>query len=79
MKNEARQPVIELGVGNGRDALFFADNGIVVMGTDLSSSAIEVYWTDLLSNRLIMDFLLETAGIVKNKIQQSECFLLQFF
>lgn len=40
--NEHHQPVIELGVGNGRDALYFAHHGIKLVGIDISTTAIEV-------------------------------------
>jgi SAM-dependent methyltransferase len=34
------EPLFELGCGNGRDAIFFAQNGIHVVGCDLSQTSI---------------------------------------
>jgi len=42
LTNQRYQPVIELGVGNGRDALFFHHFDVNIVGVDLSTSAIEV-------------------------------------
>jgi len=42
LTNQRYQPVIELGVGNGRDALFFHHFDVNIVGVDLSTSAVEV-------------------------------------
>lgn len=42
LNDQRYQPVIELGVGNGRDALFFNHYGVNLVGVDLSTTATEV-------------------------------------
>jgi cyclopropane fatty-acyl-phospholipid synthase-like methyltransferase len=40
--NKAKKVLLELGVGHGRDATFFASNGIEVEALDYSVVAVEI-------------------------------------
>src|SRR5919206_3939887 len=42
MKDNNVKKVLELGAGHGRDAIFFASNGIEVEALDYSSTAIDI-------------------------------------
>ena len=42
MKENNSKKILELGVGHGRDTLFFASNGIEVDALDYSTTAIEI-------------------------------------
>ncbi len=55
--NEHQQPVIELGVGNGRDAIYFARHGIKLVGIDQSTTAIEVCEAICESNPAVFSIL----------------------
>lgn len=48
---ESGNDILEIGVGNGRDSMFFADKGNRVVGIDIASGAIEMAKRNAVSSK----------------------------